>query len=76
MVPERTHSFMSSVVMRKPLRTKNTLTEMTPPSAHANPPWLAMMPRMETARIPSSAGMYVRRVPTPSGGSARCLVCK
>jgi hypothetical protein len=57
MVPLRVHSFMRSRVMRNPLSTKNTFTEMTPPAAHANPPWLNMMPRMETARIPSSAGM-------------------
>ena len=43
--------------MRNPLSTKNTFTEMIPPAAQANPPWLNMMPRMETARIPSSAGM-------------------
>ena len=57
MVPDRVHSFISSRVMRNPLRTKNTLTEMIPPAAHANPPWLNMMPRIETARMPSSAGM-------------------
>ena len=74
MVPDRVHSFMRSMVIRKPLRTKNTFTEMTPPAAQPNPPWLAMMPRMETARIPSRAGMYVSWVPTPRGTPALCLM--
>ena len=57
MVPDRVHSFIRSRVIRNPLRTKNTFTEMTPPAAQPKPPWLAMMPRIETARIPSRAGM-------------------
>jgi hypothetical protein len=67
MVPERVHSFINSMVIKNPLRTKKTLTEMTPPSAQANPPWLAMMPRMDTARMPSRAGMYFSWGPTPEG---------
>ncbi len=55
--------------MRNPLRTKNTLTEMTPPAAQEKPPWLAMMPRMDTARMPSSAGMYCSRGAGPAGTS-------
>ena len=53
--------------MRKPLRTKKTLTEMNPPDAQPRPLWLAMIPMMEMARIPSRAGTYKRRRVTPGG---------
>ena len=60
--------------MRNPLRTKKTFTEMIPPAAQANPPWLAMMPRIETARIAVQArACSVSWVPTPRAG--RFLRC-
>ena len=57
MVPLPSHSFKRSVVIRKPLRTKKTLTEMTPPPAQENPPWYTKTPRIDTARSPSRAGL-------------------
>ncbi len=54
-VPDFAHSFTSSAVMRNPLRTKKTLTEMKPPVAQPNPLWLAMIPMIEKALTPSRA---------------------
>ena len=56
MVPEAAHSLIRRAVIRKPLRTKKTLTEMKPPAAQPRPLWLAMIPMMEMARIPSRPG--------------------
>ena len=37
--PLRCHSSMSSVVIRKPLMTKNTSTPRNPPGIHETSPW-------------------------------------
>jgi hypothetical protein len=55
-------------VMRKPDSTKKTLTEMIPPVAHPRSEWLAMIPTIDTARMPSRARL--RPAPPPGGSVA------
>src|SRR5712691_11458914 len=72
MLPDRIHSSVRRVVIRKPLRTKKTSTPRKPP--RMRPRWYDMTARIDTPRSPSSEGRYPSENGTTggAGGGAGC----